>query len=310
VLPLRPMLLGSSPARPPAGSGWAYELKWDGMRVLCDAGPAGVRVWSRNGTDFTSSFPELAGLPKAVGGRRVLLDGELVSFGADGRTSFGRIRRRWSTLNRHRAVALVKEAPATLVAFDLLVLDGVSQMDIEYEERKRLLASLRLGDRHWIATSHHVGDGAALLEASRDKGLEGLVAKRLGSHYHPGIRSGDWQKIKNYQLQTFVIIGWRGDSSGMPTALLLGQRLARRLVFAGTVELGLERLRHDLRRYFAIIPEIAASPLHERSGPQNRAVGRARYIRPVLAAQVRFVGWDGAVIREGSVQQLELAAAP
>ena len=298
---LVPMLLTSAKAPPPETGRWAYEVKWDGFRVLTRTGPAGLRVWSRRGTDFSAAFPELGDLPRALDHRAALLDGELVSFESLGRTSFGRIRRRWGPSARRKALQLSRECPATLVVFDVLELDGHRVTAAPYEERRGLLASLRLGDRHWLETQFHVGDGVALLKASREQRLEGLVAKRLGSPYRPGIRSPDWQKLKNYERETFVIGGWIPDGAGRLEALLVGRLDGDRLAYCGSVEFGLDGQRRQLAELLTLI----ATP--DSPFGRGRQTGKVRYVLPRLTARVRFIGWDGPVLREAIFERAAVA---
>jgi bifunctional non-homologous end joining protein LigD len=298
---LTPMLL-SAVARPPTDDGgWAYEVKWDGFRVLVRVAESSVEVSSRRGTDFTQAFPELDGLSAALGGRSAVFDGELVCFNPEGRTSFGRVRRRWAPAARRQATRLAKECPATLVIFDVLRLDGELLIGRSYEERRADLAGLRLGDRHWLVTDYHVGNGEELVRASRELRLEGIVAKRLASRYRPGQRSGDWLKIKNYLRETFVVGGWLADPGGWLEALLVGRRSEAGVVYCGTVEFGLNGQRRALRELLEVIPA------HESPFDGGGVTGRrARYVQPRLAVSVRFIGWDGTILREAIFERVTL----
>jgi bifunctional non-homologous end joining protein LigD len=169
VVLLEPMLLTAAEGPPAADAQWGFEVKWDGMRALCRVGPGGIRVWSRRGNDFTDAFPELRGLATALGGKSVVLDGEIVCMEDDGRTSFNRIRRRWAPGTARSASHLAASYPATFVAFDLLEANGDLAIGETYERRRARLADLGLADRHWITTAYQVGNGTALVRASRDQ---------------------------------------------------------------------------------------------------------------------------------------------
>ena len=122
--------------------------------------------------------------------------------------------------------------------FDLLYLDGHSLMALPYEERRAQLLELGLNGPTWQTPAHHVGDGAALLEASRAQGLEGIVAKRLDCPYPPGRRSSDWVKVKNVRRADVVIGGWlpgEGGRSGRLGALVVGFYEDGELRYAGRV---------------------------------------------------------------------------
>lgn len=210
--PIAPMLLRAGPL-PADRQAWVYELKWDGYRALVRADRSGVEVWSRNGNRLTGAVPELVPLGRALGGRAVLLDGELVAFGDDGHPSFERLQSRMrgaAGVGASRRVdpprawaarrAAVADKPVFLVAFDLLLLDGAPLMDLPWSERRARLDALAFRGDHWSTTDVHA-DGAALLAATRRAGLEGVVAKRPGSRYRPGRRTPDWVKVKNWLVR-------------------------------------------------------------------------------------------------------------
>jgi bifunctional non-homologous end joining protein LigD len=297
-----PMLLQSAQEPPGPDTRWAFETKWDGMRAICAVAGGHFGVWSKNGTDFSEAFPELQGIARALAGRSAILDGELVCFGPGSRPSFARIRRRWAPSARRRDLSLVRECPATLIAFDLLELDGRRVTGRPYEERRALLDELELADQHWLTTAYHVGQGVELLRASREQGLEGLVAKRLGSVYQPGVRSRDWLKLKNYDHGRFTIGGWGADAQDCIDALYVGTPSPLGLAFAGTVEFGLAGHRRELRQLLEIIA-ANCSPFSGRSGPR-----KVHHVQPRLEATVRFIGWDAGVLREAILEGVTLIA--
>jgi bifunctional non-homologous end joining protein LigD len=169
-------------ARPgplPPGSGWSFELKWDGFRAIVST-EDGLRVRSRRGWNMTPVLPELRKLPTGL-----LLDGELVAW--KGRVPwFPNVCRR--VLNHDFSV------PLTYVIFDLLRLGGTDLTDRRFEERRDLLVSLGLDAPGW-ATSETFADGHALYAGVCEHGLEGIVAKRRSSPYRSGQRG--WVKVKN-----------------------------------------------------------------------------------------------------------------
>jgi len=87
-------MLATLGARPPEGPGWAWELKWDGIRALGLVQDGALRLWTRNGNDISARYPELAALPAALDGHDAFLDGEIVAFDERGRPSFGHLQRR------------------------------------------------------------------------------------------------------------------------------------------------------------------------------------------------------------------------
>ena len=308
--PMQPMLARERPVVP-TDDGWAFELKWDGVRAFVLAGEGQTRVLGRRGDDITPRYPELAGIAGELGDHEVRLDGEIVAFDADGRPSFQRLQQRLGLTTEATVRRRVAETPVTYVAFDLLWLDGRALVDEPYEARRQALLGLELDGPAWQAPRHHVGDGAALLEAVRGRGLEGIVAKRLTSPYRPGKRSWDWVKVKCRRRQELVIGGFmpgEGGRGGLVGSLLVGHWDAtpeearsigreQRLVYAGGVGTGftddtLSALAGALRPL-----RRGAPPFTLGEDPRLKYAQRARergglvWCEPVLVCEVEFTEW-------------------
>jgi bifunctional non-homologous end joining protein LigD len=285
---VKPMLARSGPL-PREDGRWAYEIKWDGVRAIGYADGGRLRLESRNGNDITPRYPELRELGRALGARDAILDGEVVAFEADGRPSFQRLQGRMHLTSEHAVRRLAEREPVTYVIFDLLFLDGHSLMDEPYLERRERLLALELDGRTWQTPAHHVGDGAALLQAARDQGLEGILAKRVDCPYTPGRRSSAWVKVKNVRQANVVIGGWlpgEGNRSGRIGALLVGYHDEGELRYAGRVGTGftareLERLQRLLEPL-----ERDSSPFAGRQPPRG-----AHFVEPRLVAQVDYGEW-------------------
>ena len=159
-------------------TGWAFEIKWDGVRVLSAIESGAVRLRSSNGNDITARYPELQALADALEGHAVVLDGEVVAFDDAGRPSFGRLQQRMHLANAAEVRMRAETVPITYVVFDLLHLDGNDVMPLSYLDRRRLLIDLVPDDGCWtVPAAHGEGDGATLLKAVSDRGLEGVMAK-------------------------------------------------------------------------------------------------------------------------------------
>jgi len=316
---LEPMLATASP-RLPGDDGWAYEIKWDGIRALAFVGADRLRIAARRGADHTPRYPELAALTGALGGREAILDGEIVAFDDSGRPSFQLLQRRMGLSTEATIRLRAAETPATYVAFDLLWLDGRSLMAEPYERRRAALAELGFDGPNWQAPAHHIGDGERLWQAVRERGLEGVVAKRIESPYRPGKRSREWLKIRYRRGQELVIGGWmpgEGTRGGRVGSLLVGhwdatadeaERLGRaqRLVYAGGVGTGftqetldrltaaLEPLRRDDSPF-----ELGEDPVVKyRQRARSRGAGPV-WVEPQLVCEVEFTEWT----REGTLRQ-------
>jgi bifunctional non-homologous end joining protein LigD len=172
---------------PKSDKGIAYEINWDGRRVVAFCEPGRLRLEDTQGQDVTALYPEIHRLTRAIGARSAILDGELVALTDDGRPDPARLERRTkpgtdSTMRRR-----ARDSPVVFEIYDLLYLDGHSTTDLPWSDRRTLLADLDLDGEAWRTSRHHEGDGAALLEAARANGLAGIVAKPVDSAYGPKV---------------------------------------------------------------------------------------------------------------------------
>ncbi len=285
---LTPMLARSGDL-PADEEAWAFEVKWDGIRTLlfCDHGH--IELLGRNGTDFTPRYPEVRELARALGARRLILDGEIVAFDEAGRPSFERLQSRMHLASDSAVRRRMRDIPATYVAFDLLYLDGRSTMALTYEQRREVLEALELEGPAWRVPAYHPGEGSSLLAATKELGIEGIVAKRLSSRYEPGRRSSGWIKVKNICEQDVVIGGWapgEGRRSGRIGALVTGVYEDGRLVYAGKVGTGFtDRTLAILDRELAPLRR-KDSPFHGRTAPKGTI-----FAEPRLVARVELREW-------------------
>src|SRR5919201_4182753 len=181
---LAPMLARTGPL-PREDTGWGYEVKWDGIRALLYADHGHMELQGRNFTDFTPRYPEIRDLPRSLGARRLILDGEVVALDEQGRPSFERLQTRMHLASDSAVRRRMRDTPVTYVVFDLLYREGRSTLPLSYEERRSLLEELELEGSAWRTPAYHRGEGAALLDATERLGVEGVVAKRLDCPYEP-----------------------------------------------------------------------------------------------------------------------------
>jgi bifunctional non-homologous end joining protein LigD len=323
---LPPML--ATPGELPRGDqGWAFEVKWDGVRAIARWRLGQLRVESRKGEDVGERYPELRALGRQLGSREAVLDGEIVAFDEHGQPSFARLQRRLNLSLPSAIRRRAGEIPVTYVIFDLLYLDGRVAIDMPYRERRRLLESLLLDGPSWQTPAYQQGEGRAFLAATAEHGLEGALAKRLDAPYRPGERTREWLKIKNVNRQEFVIGGWlpgKGRREGALGALLVGYREdvedasgdigdcgegvgsgedvgsgggggGRTLRYAGRVGTGF-----DDAELLRLTSELAArarasSPFADHGVQPPR---HARFVEPDLVAEVQFSRWtDDRILR-------------
>jgi bifunctional non-homologous end joining protein LigD len=299
---VEPMLARTGPL--PGDDGWAFEVKWDGVRAIGYAEGGRLRLSARRGSDITPRYPELRELGRVLGTREAVLDGEVIAFGPDGRPSFQALQSRMHLASESAVRRMAASRPVTYVIFDLLFLEGRSLMELPYEERRARLLELGLNGPAWQTPAHHVGNGAAMLEATRAQGLEGLVAKRLDCPYVPGSRSRGWVKVKNVNRTEVVVGGWlpgEGNRGGRLGALVVGVHApSGELRYAGRVGTGFDQ--RELDRLHGILSEIEAaeSPFTGRQPPKQ-----TRFVVPELVAAVDYSEWTQAgTLRQPSYKGL------
>lgn len=274
---------------------WAFEVKWDGVRALGAIVDGELHLRSSNGNDITPRYPELAGIVDELAGRSAILDGEVVRLDASGRPDFGALQARMHLTRPAEVAKLAATAPVTWALFDLLEFDGTDTTALPYEDRRRLLESLIEPGPYWQVPATHIGHGSDLLEAVRQEGLEGVMAKKLGSPYVVGKRSTSWRKIKVRQQQELVVGGWRPGRDGGSRAegigaLLVGAYDGDRLVYAGRVGSGLTQ--SDLRWYRDHFATRTRDTCPFDPPPTRAEQADATWVEPDVVVEVAFTEWS------------------
>lgn len=274
--PIAPMKAVAATAVP-IGEGWTYEPKWDGHRVLVRRRGDRIEAVSSTGKPKHVQWPWLASIIAAATDHDVILDGEVVAYGEDGRHSFQLVGSR--------------DRPHAFVVFDLLSVGGTECMSRPWHERRaRLLATVRSGPQ--LSITPVSDDAEAIVEVTRAQSFEGVVAKKSTSTYQPGRRSSSWVKVKYRYEQEMVIGGYKpgeGSRIGSFGSLLVGVNDANgdlqfvSAVGTGFTETSLRTIMTELRQRetdrcpFAVPPKLPRGPV--------------RWVRPELVAQVAFHEW-------------------
>ncbi len=272
---------------PPAESGWLYEPKLDGYRIVAMKHGGKVRLSSRHGLDVTQNYPELAAAIAGQAAREMVLDGEAAALDENGRPCFQCLQQYLKSTRSGQP----SPSPLVYYAFDLLYLGGYELNGVPLLQRKKLLGQTVKESGVVRLIAYFEQDGAGVYRAATGQGLEGILAKRADSTYEPGQRSHSWLKVKATLSDDFVIGGYspgQGNRAHSFGALLLGYYDADgKLVYSGNVGSGFDEgsLSDLLKRLKAIrsdnSPFAAPLPL------QTPAV----WVRPELVAEVKFAEW-------------------
>ncbi|WP_400999937.1 ATP-dependent DNA ligase [Agromyces sp. GXQ0307] len=288
----KPMLAVPGTAGLVAADDWAIEWKWDGIRVVARAEDGVARLVSRNGIDQTATYPELAGLASALRADAVV-DGEIVALDERGRPDFGLLQRRMNLGKPREIAAAAASVPVRLHLFDVLEVAGTSTIDEPWERRRERLERLvrpRTDAPVDVPPVVELGAEEALEEARR-LGLEGIVAKRRGSRYTPGVRSDDWVKVKLSRTQEVVIGGYRmgsGTRTGRVRSLLVGVPTPAGLRYAGRVGSGLRE--RETERLQGMLDGIVGDTSPFMEVPATDAAD-AVWVRPELVGEIEFGEW-------------------
>ena len=290
---------------PPNPSAYLLEPKMDGVRVVAYVADGAVLLTNRRGGDITSHYPEVAGLAATMGPHAAVLDGEVVTFNEKGQSSFQRLQRRMHVVAP--TPRLMAETPVVFVVFDILWLDGELLVERPQTDRRAVLDELGIRGPAWQTAPVLEATPEELLEACRQLGLEGFMAKRRDAPYSPGRRSPAWWKVKCGRRREFVVGGWstgsgsRAESIG---SLSLGcydtaDEAEQRLYYVGQAGSGLnEEMIRQLQKLFAQIA-VAEPPF------VNKPPLKLHYVRPLLVVEIAYSEvTESGTLRQPSIKGL------
>jgi len=274
--------------RPPKGDDWLFEVKWDGVRAIAFVENEEVRLQARSGLRCERQYPELAVLHHHIAASQAVLDGEIAVLDPKGVSRFHLIQPRIANSDPNTIAHLVRSTPVVYFAFDLLYLDGYDLRGVALGKRLELLAEILTPGPVLRISEAFPGAGEALLDAARENGLEGIVAKHATSSYESR-RSHEWMKIKINTEQEFVIGGFtepQGDRQYFG-ALVLGVYDDGKLRWVGNVGTGFDQ-KMLASLHARLTPLIAKKcPFAERPKPD----GGMTWVKPELVCQVKYLNW-------------------
>jgi DNA ligase D-like protein (predicted polymerase)/DNA ligase D-like protein (predicted ligase)/DNA ligase D-like protein (predicted 3'-phosphoesterase) len=272
----------------PASDKWSYEVKWDGIRAMISLDEGAVRIRSRNQKDITAAFPELLKAEDSFRATCGLFDCEIVCLDAGGRPMFKEVINRMRQRTESAAARARSKMPAVCYVFDCLYLDGRPLVGEPIERRREWMAdAIKTGKNSAYRVSQTIDDGDGLFAAAREAGLEGIMAKKLGSTYTAGRRSDTWLKIKTRTTMDCLIIGYtkgKGDRAHTFGALHLARQDGDTLHYLGKVGTGFDdRTLSAVRDEIAKVPE-GKRPIKEKPIDDAASV----WIEPALWCEVQY----------------------
>jgi bifunctional non-homologous end joining protein LigD len=260
-------MLARLASEPFSNKDWIFEIKWDGFRAIAYVNEE-LSLKSRNEKELKYNFPELEELRQSTG--NAVLDGEIVVM-KEGKPDFQALLERGKAVLAGEIEFQSRRLPAVYVVFDILEKDGVSLVNLPLIERKKILKTSVKEGPHILLSDFVEEKGEAYYKIALEKGLEGIMAKKKDSPYEPGVRSGNWLKIKKLHSCDCVIFGYtKGTGARAETfgALLLGLYDGRgKPVYVGKVGTGFsqdvlkalsdgfQRLKTDMAPFNVDVPE-------------------------------------------------------
>lgn len=254
---------------------WAFEIKWDGYRAIADLSKDELRLYSRNGIDFSHKFKKISNSLN-LQEHPMILDGEIVAYDDKGKPNFQWLQR----IGDNPDLAL------TFQVFDLLWLNGHSTENLSYLQRKELLKDALIENEIIKYSDHILEKGKDFFQAAKDMGLEGIVAKKTDSLYKENLRSSEWLKIKIHKSDEAVICGFTEPKGSRKKfgALILGKYLNGEMVFCGHIGGGFnDKSLSDI--YDKMQPLITKNSVFKITPKTNT---KATWIKPELVAEIKF----------------------
>ncbi|RRQ46001.1 DNA ligase D [Chryseobacterium sp. SC28] len=254
---------------------WAFEIKWDGYRAIADLRHEEMRLYSRNGLDFSQKFKKITQALK-IQEHEMVLDGEIVAYDDKGKPNFQWLQQIGDNPN----LVLIYQV------FDLLWLNGHSTEELSYLQRRELLKEALIQNEIIQFSDHILENGKEFFNAATEMGLEGIVAKKTDSIYKENLRSSDWLKIKNNQTDEAIICGFtepKGSRSKFGS-LILGKYLGGEIVFCGHTGTGFDDQR--LTELHALMKPLITDKSAFKITPKTNA--KATWIKPELVAEIKF----------------------
>lgn len=283
----------------PKGEEWIAQVKWDGVRILTYSEKQEVRLYNRKKNERTFHFPEIIHIHEYCSSTSVILDGEVIALGEDGRPSFQQVMRRDGLRNLDRIKMVAESVPILYMIFDVIYLDGEWIHNKPFQKRNEILADIITPNDH-IQLVSSMSEADALFHAIKEQGMEGIIMKRTSSPYSIGKKRDDWLKVKNYR-DIIAVIGGLTLGHDTVNSILLGlYDKEGNLHYIGHTGTG----KMTVSDWNALTDELRdlvtdQHPFYKT--PQRYA--HATWVRPVKTVKIKFAEWtEGGAMRQPSIE--------
>jgi bifunctional non-homologous end joining protein LigD len=285
----------------PTTSNWIHQIKWDGVRVLTYYDGKECKLFNRKMNERTQHYPELLKVNEYCNAQSVILDGEIVALGSDGKPSFHEVMRRDGIRRMERIESVNKLVFITYIVFDILFYNGEWVTHLPLANRNQLLSEAVLPNQT-VLLAESFEDGEALYRLMRQQGMEGIICKKTASSYAVNGKDDRWVKVKNYG-DLFAVIGGFTLNGGVVNAVLVGVYKEKgQLFYIGHVGTGKLKKTEWAELTTVLKPMIVNYRPFENTHPNMKG---AIWVEPRLTVKVTFSEWrwkEGRSLRQPSIQ--------
>jgi bifunctional non-homologous end joining protein LigD len=297
IIPFEPI----SKSAVPTTSHWIHQIKWDGVRVLTYYDGKECRLYNRKLNERTLHYPELLEVKNYCNAQSVILDGEIIALGSDGKPSFHEVMRRDGIRRMERIESVKMIVPISYIVFDILFYNGDWVTHLPLAKRNQLLSETVLPNE-MVQLAESFDDGEALYRLMRQQGMEGIVCKKTNSSYAINSKDDRWVKVKNYG-DLFAVIGGFTLNGGIVNAVLVGvYNEKEQLFYIGHVGTGKLKKTEWTELTALLNPTIVNQQPFENMHPNMKG---AIWVEPRLTVKVKFTEWrwkEGRSLRQPSIQ--------
>lgn len=283
--PFKPMELKKVKEIPLDNEQYLYQIKWDGIRGIVHSDGQELKVFNRNLYDKTLQYPELQELVRW--NKKFILDGEIVVL-KEGLPSFSQVIRRDFASNQSKIVSLRKTLPIVYCVFDILLYEDKPLIDLPLIERLKYLEALQEEKKFdFLYFTEISKNGRELLNQTKEKNMEGIVAKEVLSPYEIGYKSGKWLKIKHRRIQSCVVCGYTTKELRLSALVLGAYNDKEELIYIGRAGSGLSG------QELTLLKEGTKPLLSKKSPILNPPKDNLNYtwLEPKLTVLVEFSEW-------------------
>ncbi|MBP1153840.1 MULTISPECIES: RNA ligase family protein [unclassified Paenibacillus] len=297
VIPFEPV----SDSQVPSGDRWIHQVKWDGVRMLTYYDGQQCRLYNRKLNERTYQYPELTDIREYCRADSVILDGEIIALGTDGKPSFHEVMKRDGIRRLDRVPYAMKHVSAVYMIFDLLYYDGEWVLDRTLSSRLELLSQM-IAPSPMVQIVPSYPDGEALFQLMQQQGMEGIVSKELHSTYSINGKDRRWVKVKNYG-DIIAVIGGYTLNGGIVNAVLVGvYNPEGKLLYIGHVGTGKLKKSDWVELTAKLKPATITDKPFNNEHPEMKG---AYWVKPGLAVKLQFAEWrwqEGRTLRQPSIQ--------